>query len=765
MLTTDAAIQTGYLTFAFIVIGAVLGFGIYFAVRFLELNSFAQRVSLAVTLVVSFTALALLFAAGDIFKSAELNIYDLQMRNRGPRKPHPDIVICAVDDITRKDLKSVDPVPRGMMAKVITNLAEAGASAISLDYTFSRDSQPGSKELATAIEESYCTILAMSIQGSRMHFSDNIFQSGAMGQGMINVRPDNDGTMRRIAFVVSEKKENRTRFPIFTLETLRVHLGISNSAHINGIEEDVDEAGKDILDVIYSVYEEKEIGQDDEGYPIIEYGKLLGQYIISRDGFLINYVGPAHSFRRLSFSNVLEGKFNSSLVDGKMVLLGDTRLAGGDVFNTPFNVESVTEYGKGMKSKKLEQMPGIEVHANILATIMDANEKKDSERYMPYQRRFSGNWYYFYLLVLGLVLGILFCFLKLPVYVNVGMFVVVGVSLFYTSVKLFSFKNNIFMPLVPTTFLLGANFMGGSVLHWLLDRMRTRSVIGQWGRYMSKNIVEKIVSGQLTVNTAGHEKELTLLFSDIRGFTTASEGLGPEGIARLLNAFFNRMITCVFDSEGTMDKLMGDCIMAFWNDPVSQPDHRKRACETALNMMEELRNFNAENPVPGADKVNIGIGLNSGPATVGDLGADFYSDYTALGDTVNTASRLEGINKYYRTNIIISNDTFEPVKKHFEARHIDTIRVKGREKPVEIFELLCRREKLSEDMKKQLESFDAAWEIYKTRDWEAAHHIFAEHLKDYPDDGPAQTLLERADSYRRTPPPKNWDGVYDFETK
>ncbi|MHC4661600.1 MAG: CHASE2 domain-containing protein [Planctomycetota bacterium] len=749
-------------TAAFIIVAVVFGLGIYFSIRYLELNSFAQRFLLAAILTVSFTTISLLMAAGNIFESAELSIYDAQVRYRGPRAPHPDIVICSVDKKAKQILGSVAPVPRAAMARVITNLADAGASVIGIDYTFSNPNRSGSEELAAAIEDAYCVILAMSIQSDQFYFSDNRFREGAVGEGMINVFTDRDGYIRYAEYIVAaklaENEEDFFIFPSFELASLQYHLAIDNFSHIHGMQE------PKAQEVIYDVYEQNVVGQDEEGYDIIEYGKIKKRYRIPKDGFYVNYVGPSKSFNYLSLGDVYNGNFDGKEVEGKIVFIGDTRLSGGDVFDTPFNYELKTKYGN-YEAKVVMQMPGIEIHANMLASILDANEPEDSPRYVAYQKRIGGAYYHVFLLCLGLALGVIFCFLKLPVLVSVGLFIVSMGMLLMTSAKLFAFKSGIFMPLIPTAFLININFVGGTFLHWLLDRMRTRSVIGQWGRYMSKNIVEKIVSGDLVVNTSGHEKELTLLFSDIRGFTTASEGLGPEGIARLLNAFFNRMITCVFDTDGTMDKLMGDCIMAFWNDPVSQPDHRKRACETALNMMAELKKFRDENPVPGADKVDIGIGLNSGPATVGDLGADFYSDYTALGDTVNTASRLEGINKYYRSNILISEETYTPVKEHFEARHIDTIRVKGREKPVKIFELLCRKGEMTTDMKAQAESFEATKELYKARDWEGTMRLLDEHLKKHPNDGPAQTLRERADDYRRIPPPSYWDGVYDFETK
>jgi adenylate cyclase len=750
-----------FLFSATIIIALIIGLGIYLSVRFFEINSLGQRLTLSGVLFASFTALAVIFAATNDFEAAELSIYDLMVRQRGKRELRPEIVICSVDNKTRLALKSVDPIPRKYMAQVITNLTDAGAMVISLDYTFSRPNIPGTKELAEAISNSN-VVLAMSVQSGQSYFSDNLFREGAIAEGMINVYPDPDSSMRRMEFLrymkSSETPGEWEYYPAFSIASLLAYLQIDNADHVRGIYDDNPE-------IRFDVYEQKIVGQDEEGFDIIELGKLEQTLRIPISGFFINYVGPPGTVSNIPFSDALSGNFDNSRVDGKIVFIGDTRQAGSDVFPTPFNMKKSGAKKGAFERRDQKQMPGIEVHANALSTILDANEPPGSKRYSPYLTWFDGPWFIAFLIAFGVALGVIFCFLRLPIFLNVIFFAAITGGGFLISRWLFAFHNNIFVPTVPVVFLIAANFVGGTFLHWLLDRMRNKLIIGQWGRYMSKNIVEKIVSGELTVNTAGHEKELTLLFSDIRGFTTASEGLGPEGIARLLNAFFNRMITCVFDSDGTMDKLMGDCIMAFWNDPVSQPDHRKRACETALNMMEELRKFNSENPVPGADKVNIGIGLNSGPATVGDLGADFYSDYTALGDTVNTAARLEGINKYYRSNIIISNDTHEPVKEHFEARHIDTIRVKGRTKPVEIFELICRKGELSEEKKKQLESFEAAWEIYKTRDWEAAHHMFTEHLKSFPDDGPAQTLLERADTYRRTPPPKNWDGVYDFETK
>jgi len=262
----------------------------------------------------------------------------------------------------------------------------------------------------------------------------------------------------------------------------------------------------------------------------------------------------------------------------------------------------------------------------------------------------------------------------------------------------------------------------------------------------------------------GEKRDLTVLFSDIRGFSTFSEGLAPEVLVQLLNEYFNAMTQAVVADDGLVDKYIGDAIMAVYGAPLPQADHAYRACHTALRMLEALRALQPRWQERGFPVIHIGIGINSGAMIVGNMGSDLRFSYTVMGDEVNLGSRLEGVTKEYGTPIIISEATWEHVKDHLATRELDVIRVKGRDHPTRIFEVLGMP---------PLTPLQASWgqrfaeglQAYRARRWGEAITLFQEALQEVPDDHPSQRYIQRCKEFLATPPPANWDGVYVMQTK
>jgi adenylate cyclase len=220
----------------------------------------------------------------------------------------------------------------------------------------------------------------------------------------------------------------------------------------------------------------------------------------------------------------------------------------------------------------------------------------------------------------------------------------------------------------------------------LTEEKEKKAIQGMFSNYVSKRVVEELLKHPEKLVLGGEDKQITVLFSDIRGFTTLSEKLTPQELVAHLNEYLSAMTDLIFKYEGTLDKYVGDEIMAFWNAPVEQENHAELACRTALEMMEVLKQLNEQ--WPEEKKLNIGIGLNTGVMTVGNMGSKSRMDYTLMGDSVNLGARLEGTNKIYGTNIIISEFTYEQVKDRFVCRELDNIRVKGKQKPVKIFQVM-----------------------------------------------------------------------------
>ncbi len=290
------------------------------------------------------------------------------------------------------------------------------------------------------------------------------------------------------------------------------------------------------------------------------------------------------------------------------------------------------------------------------------------------------------ILVISLVVMIIISRLStLKSYLFVGIILVV-----YFITSFWLFKKNILIPFSSVMLSIILSFIGLIAYRILTEEKEKKFIRNTFSNFVSKVIVDELLKHPEMIKLGGERKEISVLFSDIRSFTTLSEKYQPEEIVGILNNYLSRMTSTIFKYEGTLDKYVGDEIMAFWNAPIPQEDHAILACLTALEMMKELKTFNEEMPVEY--RLNIGIGINTGDAIVGNMGSTSRMDYTLIGDTVNTGARLEGTNKVYNTNIIISEYTYERIKDHFICRLLDKIRVKGKSIPVSIYELLDVKE-------------------------------------------------------------------------
>ena len=285
-----------------------------------------------------------------------------------------------------------------------------------------------------------------------------------------------------------------------------------------------------------------------------------------------------------------------------------------------------------------------------------------------------------------------------------------------------------------------------------------------FGTYVSPALVSEILKDPDRLKLGGEKREITILFSDIRGFTTLSERLSPEQLVSILNEYLSPMTRIVLEEKGTLDKYIGDAIMVICNAPIDLPDHPQKGCSIALRWIQELEKLNGSWKEKGYPAIGIGVGINTGDAVVGNMGADLRFDYTAIGDNVNLASRLEGMNKLYGTAIIVTESTQKLAKNDFLFRELDMVRVKGKEKPVAIYELMDFSD--SDAAKKELaNSFSKALSLYKSRRFEDAKTMFDAILDKFPEDGPTKLYIERCTDYIKSQPSSDWDGVYVAKTK
>jgi adenylate cyclase len=305
------------------------------------------------------------------------------------------------------------------------------------------------------------------------------------------------------------------------------------------------------------------------------------------------------------------------------------------------------------------------------------------------------------------------------------------------------------------------------VLHNVLREQQTRrKVQGAFSTYVTPSIVQQVLRDPGMLRLGGQRRTMTVFFSDVAGFTTISERSTPEELVAILNQYFDAMTGIIFRHEGTLDKYEGDGMMAFWNAPADQKDHAYRACCAAIDCVKCLKTtlfpkWQAE----GKPLLSTRIGINTGSMAVGNMGSSTRMAYTVIGDAVNLAARLESANKEYGTHIMTSEFTLDLVKDRIAVRELDLLAVKGKVKPVRVYEVLDRAEELTPDAKKLLEDYNAALDHYHGRRWPEAVESFGVLAERYRDDGPCKTYLTRCRKYLASPPPPDWNGVWTLTTK
>jgi adenylate cyclase len=337
------------------------------------------------------------------------------------------------------------------------------------------------------------------------------------------------------------------------------------------------------------------------------------------------------------------------------------------------------------------------------------------------------------------------------------------------AVDYWSFLHGWWLNFTIPALTLTSNVLLVSLYRSLFEEKEKRRVRSAFGQYLSPEVIRRLLVNPRLVEPK--KTEITVMFSDIRGFTTISEKLDAQDLALFLNQYLSDMTSLVFDHFGTLDKYIGDAVMAFWGAPFEEPGHAAKACDTALKMMDCVREMQKKWEAEGKPHLDIGIGLNTGLASVGNMGSALRYGYTALGDAVNLSSRLEGLNKDYGTHIIVNETTYTATRDDgFVFRELDLIRVKGKLQPVTIYELIGRAGQPSfygtpEEVRSRLELFQTARALYCQRHWADAQTSFQAILDKWPDDGPSRAYWKRCQDYLFDEPPSGWDGVFTMTHK
>ncbi|HOD13245.1 MAG TPA: CHASE2 domain-containing protein [Spirochaetota bacterium] len=302
-------------------------------------------------------------------------------------------------------------------------------------------------------------------------------------------------------------------------------------------------------------------------------------------------------------------------------------------------------------------------------------------------------------------------------------------------------------------------------IKFMREENQKRFIKNAFSFYLSPTVIDEIIKDPESLELGGEDREITIFFSDIKGFSTISEKLTPQDLVKRLNEYLTEMTDVILKYNGTVDKYIGDAIMAFYGAPVLMPDHATKACMAAVDMKKRLRELQETWRKAGLEPIFARMGIHSGKATVGNMGSRTRMDYTAMGDAVNLASRLEGANKSFDTAAMISGSTFEAAKESIEARILGKIRVVGKSESVPIYELLGMKAALPDYMYDMLEKYNAGRSYFIKRDWKQAISYFRQAIKVLPDDGPSRVYVEKCEEYMKSPPPRGWDGVFVLKSK
>ena len=452
----------------------------------------------------------------------------------------------------------------------------------------------------------------------------------------------------------------------------------------------------------------------------------------ARASALIPFLGRKGSFPYISASDVISANAPAAVLEGKIALIGATAAGLLDLRATPVQAD----------------YPGVEVHANMITGILDGTIKDNP----AYARGAE----FLLVLVAGLLMALLLPVLT-PILAGTMTLLLLGSIV---SVNMLAWHSgNFVFPLAASVLTVLALFLFNMWYAYFFEARRKRELAGLFGEYIPPQLVEEMSRNPESFTLESQNRELTVLFSDVRDFTSLSEGLGAGELSELMNAYLSAMTRVIYDHRGTVDKYIGDAIMAFWGAPIDDHDHARNAVYAALRMVSRVRVLSKEFREQGWPELHIGMGINTADMNVGNMGSRFRRAYTVLGDGVNLASRLEGLTKYYGVSIIVSRATRDAVPV-LAYRELDRVRVKGRGEPVSIYEPLGPQDAVDKKVRDELELYREAVKRYRAQNWELAELQFVNLTKRSPKRPLYKLYVERINHFRNPPPPADWDGVY-----
>ncbi len=682
--------------------------------------------------------------------------YDIQLRQMHKPLGKTNLVsIIAIDD---KSLKAEGrwPWPRDKFAKLLTNLYKNGATVVAFDVTFPDVEENIAEKVLKQLPQitpqldkvkehfDYDALLARSLQlgdsilgivfkqegentgtlptpilqltpeqmklaipeGKTYLANIELLAKSAKTEGFINATPDPDGVLRFTPLVY---RYGSALYGSLGLQAVSLYLLVGKTELVTAKYKEI------------SVLEG--IKLDQEFIPTDATGRML-----------IPFRGPAYTFPYISAVDVLNDQVPKEQLEGKLLFIGSDATALGDI--RPAAIAAV--------------FPGIEVHANVAAGIID--------HYLPYKPSWGRGVTLLVIIVVGTLYALILPFL--------GVFAICLLSLLVLAALIFGnswlwstqgIVISIFFPIALVLLLFVLNLVWG----YLFESKRSKNLKSMFGQYVPPAYLDNMIKQGGEFSLDGESKELSVLFSDIRSFTSVSEKMTATELKQFLNMYLTPITEVIFNHKGTIDKYVGDMVMAFWGAPLDDPRQVYNAVTAGLALQTTLAKLNDVFESQKKPRIKIGVGINTGIMNVGDMGSKFRRAYTVLGDTVNLASRLEGQTKFYHVGIIVGENTYNHTKNDFAYRKLDKLKVKGKRMGGEIYTPICLIQELTPELKQELDAHHEALELYFHQQWDEAEARFKKLSQEHPASKELyEVYLERIAFMRTNPPGPDWDGAF-----
>ena len=719
-----------------------------------------------------------------ILELIELKTYDLRFVSRGSDKPSPAVAMVVIDEKSL-EVEGRWPWPRSKFAALIDILSRDGARVIGFDVIFS---EPDENSQLALIDEFAGTLDALTIKDPRLHrfvaerrrkadndvaLAEAIKRSSAAvvlgyffhDQSTLEYQLDPAETERRLQQIARSsyprvrRPGQRGPEPPFIRghapqTNLPIFGDVAASSGYFSLQGDRDgtlrwmplviESGGDLFPPLGLLCAWHYLGRPQltvdigrQGIEAIE----IGERFVPTDEagkLLINYLGRPKTFPHFSVTDILAGTVTPGTFKDRVVLVGATAVATYDLRNTPVD----------------PRFPGTEVHATVIDNIL-------TQRFMA-RPEWSRVFDVLAIVGLGALTGVGLTRLS-PIK---GVLFTGGLFALYIVLARWLFVSaRLWLNLVYPLLALLTVYMALTVYYYVTEQRERRRIKGTFKQYVAEHVVEEMTKDPSRLRLGGEEKVLTVLFSDLEGFTTYSERYSAHEMTEMLAEYYNRVTEQVFLHRGTLKEYVGDELMAFFGAPLEDPEHAQRACEAALAMRDTTRALAAEWTQIGRPPLRARTGVNSGPMVVGNLGSKYRFAYGVVGDQVNLGSRLEGLNKVYGTEIIIGENTARLVDHAFRLRELDMVRVLGRRQAVRIYELVAKAgTSLDPQHDQALSTYAAGLEAYRKGMWIDAVGLFREAQALRPEDRPSRALAQRCLEYEAHPP-EAWDGVFAQQFK